>query len=403
MIEQYREEIAIARPCYAIANIGHSWPACWQALLAGQRNFVAGKDILGAWPDTPPLSAITVFPGLPGQPAYEYRARTLATVVGQQMKAAVDAFCAHQPQARLTLMVASSHFDPGPLSAVIDHQHAQRADADIAAATWEGVLSVRLAEAINAGLERQLPGIDVSAACASSLVALSYAADRINAGLCDAVLLVGIDVLSRVASVGFSNLGAMSERGCTPYDVERDGTTVGEGAVAMLVARRSLLAHCGVQGIVAGTATNCDAAHMVEPNPQGVSQAVFAALEQARLQASDVRAIFWHGTGTRQNDKTEAAVAQLVFGERSPPCTSTKGSLGHTMGASSGFNVLAACEANRQQVLPHVAGTTRPEYANLSLVLGQPQAIEPGPMLITALGFGGINAAAVIFPVQEPQ
>ncbi|HEU4843179.1 MAG TPA: beta-ketoacyl synthase N-terminal-like domain-containing protein, partial [Burkholderiaceae bacterium] len=264
-----------------------------------------------------------------------------------------------------------------------------------------GVLTGHLTDAINAGLGRALPGINVSAACASTLVALSYAADRIHAGLCDAVLLVGLDVLSRVASVGFSNLGAMSARGCTPYDVARDGTTVGEGAVAMLVARRSLLAPSDVQAVVAGTATYCDAAHMVEPNPQGVSKAIWAAMEQARILPSDIRAIFWHGTGTRQNDKTEAAVAQLVFGDTSPPCTSTKGSLGHTMGASSGFNVLAACEANRQGLLPHVAGTTDPEYANLSLVLGAPLSITPGPMLITALGFGGINAAAVILPVQE--
>lgn len=73
------------------------------------------------------------------------------------------------------------------------------------------------------------------------------------------------------------------------------------------------------------------------------------------------------------------------------------------MGASGGFNVLAACEANRQGVFPHVVGTTNSEYQNMTLALNRPHAVEPGPMLVTALGFGGINAAAVILPPETVQ
>ncbi len=73
------------------------------------------------------------------------------------------------------------------------------------------------------------------------------------------------------------------------------------------------------------------------------------------------------------------------------------------MGASGGFNVLAACEANRQSTFPHVVGTARPEYDNMTLALGQPHRVEPGPMLVTALGFGGINAAAIILPPETIQ
>jgi 3-oxoacyl-[acyl-carrier-protein] synthase II len=402
MIKGYSEQIAIMRQCYAIANIGSSWPDCWDGLLLGKRIFSYGNEIFSDWPDTPPLAAIAPFPGMDEQPRYELRARTLANLAGQKMKGVVDGFYLRHPQGRLTIIVASSHFDPGPLSTIVDRQYSNPDDSDIPSDSWKGVLAIRLTEAVNAGLQRRLPATNVSAACASSLVALSYAADRISSGLCDGVLLVGIDVLSRVASVGFSNLGAMSARGCIPYDVARDGTTVGEGAVAMLLARRDHVDDSDIYGFVGGTATYCDAAHMVEPNPEGVSKAILAAFEQARLQPKDIRGIFWHGTGTRQNDKTEAAVAQLVFGDKSPSGTSTKGSLGHTMGASSGFNILAACEANRQGLLPHVAGTVNPEHTNLSLVLGHPKSIEPGPMLITALGFGGINAAAVIYPALEP-
>jgi 3-oxoacyl-[acyl-carrier-protein] synthase II len=273
----------------------------------------------------------------------------------------------------------------------------------IGAAIWEGVVVDNLVREVNAGLGRELPGVTMSAACASSLVAVSYAADRINANLSDAVLVVAIDTLSRVASVGFNNIGAMSQQGCRPYDRQRDGTTVGEGAVAMFLSKGGLFAERDVWGLIAGTSVFCDAAHMVEPNPIGVASVVQSALQQALLQPSDVRGIFWHGTGTRQNDKTEASVAKIVFGDEPPLCTSTKGALGHTMGASGGFNVLAACEAIRQKIMPHVVGTHDPEYENLNLVLNQPRPVTPGPMLVTALGFGGINAAVVILPPGELQ
>jgi 3-oxoacyl-[acyl-carrier-protein] synthase II len=403
MIEPYKKPISISRHCCAIANIGSSWDECWQSLLEGRRVFSNGAELIPDWPDSPPLSAILDFPGIEGQPPFNRRTGVLAKIVGTQMRQAVDELLEDKPQTRLSLMIATSHGDPGPLSEIVDYRHADKPDDTIAMSTWEGVVVDNLIKEVNAGLGRSLPGTTTSAACASCLVALSYAADRINAGLCDAVLLVAIDTLSRVASVGFNNIGAMSKNGCRPYDLGRDGTTVGEGAVAMLLTREGLIAAQDVLGLVTGTSVFCDAAHMVEPNPVGVASVVQAAIQQAGLDPADVRGIFWHGTGTRQNDKTEAAVAKIVFGDKSPLCTSTKGSLGHTMGASGGFNVLAACEANRQGTFPHVVGTTQPEYDNMTLALGSPHDVEPGPMLVTALGFGGINAAAVIMPPETIQ
>ncbi len=403
MIEPYKKPISISKHCCAIANIGSSWDECWQSLLEGKRVFSNGADLIPNWPDSPPLSAILDFPGIDGQPPFNCRTGVLAKIVGTQMRKAVDDLIHGNPQIRLSLMIATSHGDPGPLSEVVDHRQANIPDDTIAMSTWEGVVVDNLIREVNAGLGRSLPGTTTSAACASCLVALSYAADRINAGLSDAVLLVAIDTLSRVASVGFNNIGAMSRNGCRPYDLERDGTTVGEGAVAMLLTRDGLIATQDVLGLITGTSVFCDAAHMVEPNPVGVASVVQTAIQQAGLQPPDVRGIFWHGTGTRQNDKTEAAVAKIVFGDKSPLCTSTKGSLGHTMGASGGFNVLAACEANRQGIFPHVVGTLNPEYENMTLALDRPHAVEPGPMLVTALGFGGINAAAVILPPETVQ
>lgn len=403
MIDGYRLPVSISRHCCAIANIGNTWDACWQSLMEGKRIFSRGARIIPGWPESPPLSAILDFPGIDGQPPFSERTDVLARIAGAEMRAAVDTFVNQHPDQNLSLIVATSHGNPGPLSQVADARHAGTDPSTIAPCIWEGLVIDHLVREVNAGLGRQLPGVTMSGACASSLVAISYACDRINAGLSDAVLVVAIDTLSRVASVGFNNIGAMSQEGCRPYDKARDGTTVGEGAVAMLLTRSGLLPDDDVWGAIAGTSVFCDAAHMVEPNPVGVASVAQTAMEQAMLQPSDIRGIFWHGTGTRQNDKTEAAVADIMFGKKSPLCTSTKGSLGHTMGASGGFNIFAACDANRKKLFPHVAGTTDPEYDNLTLALHQPHPIRPGPMLVTALGFGGINAAAVILPAKGLQ
>ncbi len=400
MLKPYQAKIAIARHCCAIANIGASWEECWQGLLAGAQTFTHGRDILPGWPDSPPLAAILRFPGLAGQPAFSERTDRLARIVGEQMRNAVARWMQSNPDARLSLMVATSHGNPGPLSEVAEAHTSEPPAAIDNPAIWEGLVVDNLVREVNRGLGQQLPGETTSAACASSLVTLSYAADRIHAGFSDAVLVVGIDTLSRVASVGFNNIGAMSRSGCRPYDRNRDGTTVGEGAVAILLARSDLLDPADIWATIDGTAVYCDAAHMVEPNPVGVASVVDQALQQAGVAADEVAAIFWPGTGTRQNDKTEAAVSQIVFGDRSPLCTSTKGSLGHTMGASGGFNVLAACQALQEQRIPHVTGTTEPEYGNLHLALDRPQPFRPGPILVTALGFGGINAAVCIQPPE---
>jgi len=398
-LKKYEEiSVAISKKCCAIANLGTTWEECWEGLVAGKVAFVRGNSIIPRWPDGPPMSVILKFPGQHGQPSFSQRTDILARIIGEQMRHSMNDFIAAHPDAKISLIVATSHGNPGPLSELVDIIHSQGITLKIQTSTWLGIVVDNLVKEVNIGLGRQLPGITISAACASSLVAISHATDRINAGMCDAVLVVGIDTLSRVASVGFNNIGAMSKQGCRPYDKKRDGTTVGEGAVALFLSKENLLSPPDVWGLVRGSSVFCDAAHMVEPNPVGIAKTIYGALQQGSITADHVHGIFWHGTGTRQNDKTEAEASKIIFGNNSPLCTSTKGSLGHTMGASGGFNVLAACETIHRELMPHVAVTDDVEYDNLNLALHRPCPVASGPMLVTALGFGGINAAVLISP-----
>ena len=402
MPTKYTSLIDIALPCAAIANLGYTWDQCWEGLLRGDRPLSIGREVIREWPESPPVAAILDFGYFRGQPRFSERFAVLTRCVGLDLKQAVDEIVLDNPSARVSILLASSAGDPGPLSAIVDAEFRKDGPSEpITQKVLEGVLGGSWAQPLNEALGRDYPAVCVFGACASSLVAMSYAADRIDAGLSDVVLLVAMDTLSRVASIGFMNVGANAATGALPYDVARTGTTVGEGAVGIVLARHGVLRSERVAAHVAGTAVYCDAAHMVEPNPIGVASVVTGALEQAGLTPKDIKGVYWHGTGTRQNDKTEAAVSSMVFGEMSPPCTSTKGALGHTMGASGGFNVLSACKSIETGLMPHVAGTTNPEYPNLDLTLNAPRAIERGPILVTALGFGGINAAAVIVPTTQ--
>ena len=396
MVTQYSHAIAVAKTCTAISNISRSWEDCWAALLNGDAVFEAGDRISEGWPKTAPLSVVSDRAGWEEQPPFLLRFKTLAQAVGRDMRGLIDSLAQSAPGVRTAVIVAACHSDPGPLSTLVDYSAGLRDGMPDEA--WQMLLKTAIPSYLHESLGRKLPVSIVSSACASALVATSYGADAINAGLYDAVLVVALDGMARVASAGFQNIGAMAKTHCMPYDVKRTGTTVGEGAVGFLLAREGLLPPGEVYGHISGTSVFCDAAHIVEPNPEGVRAVLQQALDQAGITPGEVAGIYWHGTGTRHNDNTEAQVSQVLFGDMSPPCTSTKGNLGHTMGASGAYNILAACETNASGKMAHVPTLQDSEYANLDIIRERPREIAPGPVLVTALGFGGINAAIVVTP-----
>lgn len=396
MVKPYTCKIAIANNCTAISNISRTWEECWEALSNGDAIFRQGDDISPKWPQTPPVSMLAERAGWDEQPTYLYRFKQLMQMVGGDMKSLVDDLESRHKDARIHAIIATCHSDPGPLTTLVDYDAG--VTSDMPEDAWIMLQRSNFASYLNESLGRELPVSVVSSACASALVATSYAADLINAGLCDAVLVVALDGMSRVAAAGFHNIGAMTKTFCTPYDVNRTGTTVAEGAVGFMIAREDLLKPEQVYGRVTGSSIFCDAAHIVEPNPEGVRSVLQEALDQAEVAPGGVAGIYWHGTGTKHNDKVEAEVSEILFGDSPPPSTSTKGNLGHTMGASGAFNILAACESNKSGKMTHVCSLKDLEYPNLDIVRDAPRTIKPGPLLVTALGFGGINAAIVVSP-----
>ena len=396
MVKPYSKKIAIAKTCTAISNLSRTWEECWGSLLKGEVIFAPGDSIGNKWPKTAPLSMIADRAGWKEQPPFMLRFRKLANMVAGDMKKLVDELATGNNGMRIHVIVATCHSDPCAITTLLDYTYGVTDTMpDLA---WKMLLENNMSEYITESLERDLPVSVVSSACASALVATSSGADMINADLCDAVLIVALDSMARVASAGFHNIGAMTKTQCAPYDVNRTGTTVGEGAVGFMLVDEKFLPADQVYAHVSGTSIYCDAAHIVEPNPEGVRCVLEEAIEQAGLTSNDINGIYWHGTGTKHNDRTESLVSELMFGEKSPPCTSTKGSLGHTMGASGAYNILAACATNETGLISPVASLIESEYPNLDVVQGAPREVQPGPVLVTALGFGGINAAVVVTP-----
>lgn len=372
--------------------LADTWAASWPALLDGVRPFAGLGARIDGWPDDLPVASLRDWPQgtqLTG------RARALAVALGADSRQLQQALLALQPGLSLTVLVATSH---GDTWAVSEFAAYRKQAALLPSECARNLLSDVLLDGYLEGLGQRWPGLTVAAACASACVATGLGAARIRQGACDACLVVSLDVLSRIAHAGFRQIGAMSPQGCRPFDRQRNGTTIGEaGAVFLLAASHVQLPSMLRWRVnVCGFGQSCDARHPVEPGADGLERALRAALAEACCQPRDLAGVYWHGTGTVQNDRTEAIVAQRLFGDAAPPGTSTKGSFGHAMGASAALSILACGETLQNGDMPPVAGLEDSEFPDMHLVQRSRRRLPAGPLAVAALGFGGINAALVL-------
>lgn len=377
-----------------------SWRDTWPALLEGRRQFRSAKQTMLDWPDHTPVACLD--PWLASRES-QGRAAALAYALGGDAKPIHDDLLRANSGLKVSVVLATSHGEPHAASRFAEH-FLGRSGAPCESAA-EATLCDGLVPAFLGGLGTAHPGLLLSAACASAAVAVGLAAERVRSGLCDVCIVVALDVLSRVAHAGFGQLGAMSAQGCRPFDRRRDGTTVGEaGAVVFMVGAGVVVPPTFAQPVeVLGFGQHCDARHPVEPSVGGVCEAVGVALRESRSSPHDLSAVYWHGTGTVQNDRTEAEAAKRIFGRPVPPGTSTKGTLGHAMGASAALSILAAAETIRSGLLPPVAGLEDPEFAHLNLAAPAAIDVRGGNVLVVALGFGGINSALILGPAGREQ
>ncbi len=242
------------------------------------------------------------------------------------------------------------------------------------------------------------PVLTVSTACSSGMVALKIALELLKSGKARRVLAGGVDGLCRLTYYGFNSLQLVDPAGARPFDKDRRGMSVGEGA-AMLLLEAATDPPAGALAEVLAVGLTCDAYHPAAPHPDGAGavQAMREALAGAGCAASDIDYINLHGTGTLDNDAAEARALQALFRTMPlPPASSIKGAVGHTLGAAGAINAAISVLSIVHGILPANTGCCLPDPALQLIPVSSPLRRPVSTVLSNAFGFGGNNASIVL-------
>jgi 3-oxoacyl-[acyl-carrier-protein] synthase II len=252
--------------------------------------------------------------------------------------------------------------------------------------------------------------LTVSTACAGGNTAIGDAVSMMRRGEADVVLALGVDTLvTREMMGGFCNLTALStrndepQRASRPFDAERDGFVMGEGAAAVVLEREehALARGATILAELAGFGYSSDAFRLTAPHPDGTGMAVSMrrAIEDGGMTPDDIGCINAHGTSTAANDSAETTALGLVFGERarSIPVTGTKSIIGHLIhGAGAVGAVVAVRTVAEQRVHPTANYETPDPACDLDVVTQAPRSVDVDGVLVNAFGFGGQNATVAV-------
>ncbi len=250
------------------------------------------------------------------------------------------------------------------------------------------------------------PAENTCTACAAGTHALANAARLIAHGRCDVMVAGGAEAaFVSTAVAGFTNMTAFSSVGISrPFDAERDGFVMGEGAGILILEAWDVAEARGATILAEflGGASTADAHHITAPAPGGVGAitCMELALEEAGLQPEHIGHVNAHGTSTPKNDMAEAEAMAKVFGSPGPLVTSTKGITGHALGAAGALEAVAVVLSLHKGLIPPTAGyaTPDPEMPPVNLVTGDARSWTPAPAMSNSFGFGGHNGSIVIGP-----
>jgi 3-oxoacyl-[acyl-carrier-protein] synthase II len=249
------------------------------------------------------------------------------------------------------------------------------------------------------------PALTVNTACASGATALLAALDAIRLGRIDCALAGGAEMpLGGTVLKGFANLGALSTRNelgawaSRPFDAERDGFVLGEGAACLVLERAPLAEARGARALarLRGGAASAEAHSLLAQREDGaeILRCLSLALEDAALPPAAVRHVYAHGTGTPGNDRCEALALNALFPHR-PTVSATKALLGHTIGAAAAIDAALAVRSLDTGCAVPACHLSRPDPGcALNLAPARPDpALRGGAVLVDSFAFGGHNAA----------
>ena len=251
--------------------------------------------------------------------------------------------------------------------------------------------------------------MSIVTACASSTHSIGEGYKTIKLGEEDVVITGGCESsICEVGIAGFENMKALSSstdknRASIPFDKERDGFVMGEGAGILVLEELEHAKSRGakIYGEIIGFGATTDAYHITSPCPdgEGGAKAMKRAIENAKISPNDVDYINAHGTSTHLNDVTETMAIKKVFGEASKELmvSSTKGNIGHLLGAAGGVEAIICVKALEDQIVPPTINyKEKDEECDLDIVPNEPRKTNLNIVMSNSLGFGGHNSSIII-------
>ena len=241
----------------------------------------------------------------------------------------------------------------------------------------------------------------VSNACASGANAIGHAWEMLRDGRSEKVLTGGYDALCQLTFAGFDSLQALSPSSCRPFDAQRDGLTLGEGAAILTLETFAHAKKRGAEilGEIIGYGAATDTHHLTQPHPEGKAAlaAMIAACSRAKISPAQVDYVNAHGTATPHNDATEAAAINRWADEHAKnlPVSSTKSGIGHLLGAAGAVEAVVCLMALQGQWLPPQTATGTTDAACRFQIVREPRDARIETALSNSFGFGGANATLV--------
>ena len=241
----------------------------------------------------------------------------------------------------------------------------------------------------------------ISTACSSSANSIMFGAQLIKAGYIDRVIAGGTDSVTKFTLNGFNTLMILDKNGCRPFDENRAGLTLGEGAAYLVMESEEVIKSRNNQVIaeLTGYGNANDAYHQTASSPEGTGAwlAMDKALLHSGLNPEDIDYVNVHGTGTQNNDLSEGIALQKIFGKNMPPFSSTKSYTGHTLGAAGAVEaVISVMSINRGILFPNLRFETPMKELSISPINKVIKEVNVRNILTNSFGFGGNNSTLII-------
>lgn len=371
--------IGVVGPC------GRGADALWRSLMTGAAN---RRAITHFQTHGSPLAKAGLVPG------EEHRAGAPNRVLELLVAAAGEALTDAEGEDRVDVALVAATTDAGGNALAAGLLTDARSPPQQPAAAFGGWLAARAAERL--GLRGE--ALTISTASASGGCALCMALDLLASGHARTVLVAGADCVTESAFYGLRSLRTLSAEGCRPFNAQRRGIGISEGAAALVLEAGLAGSRRRAYAQLAGCAISNATSHLVSPSAHGIAHALSTALAAAQLDPSAVELINAHGSGTRAGDCAEVEALRSLFGEGigAVAVMSAKGALGHWQGAAGVVEALACVlSLSRRMITPaHGAEPIDAAWSDLDIVLA-PRPAELRTAVSISSGLGGVNTAAV--------